>query len=569
MAPPDRSSHHRTPLSSATGLRARLRAIDGGPFQSYRRIVGEHELGDFRLTVVSVPPDALGGPARLRLGIDRARAGLEAPWTREPSARLVLEDAVARAASHAIDALNGPSSASAPGSGRVWIDPPGPWLSERTSARVGDDGLDVSLAFDLPAAARRVRGQQAEAILFEQLPRVGMSALLFPQRRSNELRRRIEEAARRRAAAGGLSGRGLAALVPVSALQGRTIEPRRLTTIETPDGPVAGLAIPTGITLFVTTGVSGAGGWLRGLVAGSVPAPSGAPIFAGPVAILRASRRAFGPVDLGAFVRACPDVPDPGRYATEDAPAPLALAASLMEAIEAGARIFMLDEDDVPAGAFGGDALMEGVVADTPSLAPFAARLADLRDRWGLSFLVAARGMGRWCELADAIFVLRDDRFEDATDAVRQSAWTRFARPSATSRAVPVRPATRSVRVATTGAAGALKVAAWGVRGVRVGEDLVDLTDTTLVGDPARLRCVAALLKRAASLASAWSPVEDLMDALEAAAVRDALDQLEEPGLVDLARPSRIEIANALVRWKRVTFRADAGRLPKPAEDLQ
>jgi len=149
----------------------------------------------------------------------------------------------------------------------------------------------------------------------------------------------------------------------------------------------------------------------------------------------------------------------------------------------------------------------------------------------------------------------------------RQPAWTPATRAGATSHAVPGRPPTRSIRVATTGSPGGLKVAAWGGRGVRVGEDLVDLTDTTLVGDPARLRAVAALLKRAASLASAWRPVEDVLDALEAATAREALSGLEEPGLVDLARPSRIEIASALVRWKRVTFRAVADKLPMTAED--
>jgi hypothetical protein len=545
-----------------------LRSIDGGPFQAYRRILGEHELGDFQLTVLSVPPDALGGPARLRLSIDRARAGLDAAWSRNATARLVLEDAIVRAASRAIDELNGPSAASAPGSGRVWIDPPGPELAERTTARVGDDGLDVSLAFDLPAAGRRVRGQQAELILFEHLPRVGMSALLFPLRRVNELRRQVDAAARRSAAAGALSGNGLAALVPLSALAGRTVAPDRCATIETPDGPVAGLAVPTGITLFVTTGVHGVGAWLRDLVTGSGPVPGGVAILAGPVATLRASRRAFGPLDLGMFVQACPEVPDPEHFATGDAPAPLALAASLVEATEAGARILMLDEDDIPVGAFGRDARMQGVIGDTPALHPFAARLAELRDRWGLSFLIAARTLGGWCDVADTVFILRDDRLEDATDAVRASVRTRLSRGSASFRALPERPPTRIMRVVTTGPPGALKVAAWGGRGVRVGEDLVDLKGTTLVGDAARLRTIAALLKRTASLASAWRPVEDVLDALEAATAREVIEQLEEPGLVDLARPSRIELASALGRWKRVMFRSEAVRLRRTAEDV-
>jgi len=584
MAPPDRSSRYRTgparphpdvpsaarvaPRAPGTGLRGLLRTIDGGPFQAYRRILGEHELGDFRLAVLSVPPDALGGPARVRLSIDPARAGLDGAWWRGETARVVLEDAIVRAAARAIEELTGPSVASAPGSGRVWIDPPGPDLVERTGARVGDEALDVSLAFDLPAAMRRVRGQQAEAIVFEHLPRVGMAALLFPLRRVNDLKPQVEAMARRHAAAGALSGRGLVALVPSSSLPGRTVSAGGGTTIDTPHGPVSGLAVPTGITLFVTDGVSGAGAWLRDLVAASGHAAGETAILAAPVATVRASRRAFGPLDVRAFVRACPEVPDPEAYVSDEAPAPLAVAASLIEAVEAGARVLVLDEDDIPAGAFGRDGRMQRIVGGTPPLVPLTERLADLRDRWGVSFLIAARALGGLCDVADTVFILRDGGIEDATEAVRGVTRAAPGRALEKSRSVAAPPATRSMRVVTDGPPGGLKVAAWGGRGVRVGEDLVDLSDTTLVGDPARLRAVAAILKRAASVASAWRSVEEVLDALEAETVRTALDRLEESGLVDLARPSRIEIASALVRWKRVIFRVAAGTLRQSAEDL-
>ena len=125
------------------------------------------------------------------------------------------------------------------------------------------------------------------------------------------------------------------------------------------------------------------------------------------------------------------------------------------------------------------------------------------------------------------------------------------------------------MRIATAHDPLRLKVGTWGRRGVRVGDDLIDLSDTSLVADPARLRAVAALLKRAASEATDWRPVGEVLDVLEAASARPLLDRLEEPGLVDLARPSRIEIAAALVRWKRVAFRVSAGTLSPTVEDPQ
>ncbi len=552
--------------ASGTGLRGLLRAIDGGPFHTYRRILGDHEIGDFRLAVSSVPPDALAGPARIRLSIDRARAGLDGAWWRGKVARLVLEDAMIRAAARAIDELAGPSPSSAPGSGRVWIEPPGRDLLDRTCARVGDESLDVSLAFDLPAAARRVRGRQAEAILFEHLPRLGMAALLFPLRRVNDLKAHLEAVVRRRDAADALTARGLVALVPASALQGRAVPPTARATIDTAHGPVSGLAIPSGITRFVTDGVSGAGAWLRELIAAAGTASGRTTIIAGPVATVRASRRAFGPIDLRAFVRACPEVPEPEAWGSDDAPAPLALAASFVEAFEAGARILLLDEDDIPAGALRWDGPMQHLLGrDATPLVPVNERLLDLRDRWGVSVLIACRATGPLSEFADTVFVLRDDRIEDWPAAIRMTTQARAAAWAVPSRPAVERPTPRSIRVATEGAPRTLQVANWGVRGVRVGEDLVDLSDTTLAGDTARLRTIAALLKVAAFEASSWRPLGDVLDVLEAATARDELDRLEEPGLVNLARPSRIDIMSALVRWKRVTFRVGPGTLRRPA----
>ena len=107
------------------------------------------------------------------------------------------------------------------------------------------------------------------------------------------LKAQDEALTQRRAAAGVLSSRGLAALVPAAALHGRSVSPESCATIETTFGQVAGLAIPTGITLFVTPGVSGAGAWLRELVAETGSAQGAPAILGGPVATLQASRRAF------------------------------------------------------------------------------------------------------------------------------------------------------------------------------------------------------------------------------------------------------------------------------------
>jgi predicted ABC-class ATPase len=177
--------------------------------------------------------------------------------------------------------------------------------------------------------------------------------------------------------------------------------------------------------------------------------------------------------------------------------------------------------------------------------------------------VIAARAIGDLCEVADTVLVLQDDRLEDVTEASR-----RIARATSTFREAPSGPATtrppvRQVRVVAGD--GGDKAGVWGGRGVRVGDDLVDLSDTAIVRDGGRLRAMAALLKHALGTAPTWRPIADVLDELESACARDALSALEEPGLHDLARPSRLEIADALARWKRVEFRAAPGTLRQPA----
>lgn len=543
-----------------------MRAIDGSPFQAYRKIRGEHELGEFRLTVLSVPADALAGPARIRLAIDRSRAGLEGPWSRADAARVVLEDAIVRAAVHAIEESAGPATSSAPGSGRLWVAPAGADIVERTSATVDATSVSLTLSFDLPAVSRHVRGDQAATVLFERLPRIGMAALLFPPRRAAALEARVEALARHREASAALAARGLAAVIPEGSLPGRAVPPGLKVSIATSRGAVTGLGLPRGITLIVGGDVAGPGVWLRTLAEVPGTAPEDAAACDGPVARIRASGRALGPVDLSAFVLACPEAPRPDAYAAETVPAPLLAAAAVVEAVEAGAKVLLIDEDDLPAAALTRDGRMQRVLDDASTpLIPLIDRLADLKDRWDVSIVIAARALGDLCEAADVVLVLRDGRIEDATETSR-----RVTRSTSTFRLASSRPAAglpkpRTMRIQVDAPAASLKVGVWGARGVRVGDDLIDLGDVAIGLDPARLRGLAALLKRAASVAATWRPVGDVLDALEAASARPNLDALEEPGLYDLARPTRLEIAEALVRWKRVAFRAAPVTLRAPA----
>ena len=67
-------------------------------------------------------------------------------------------------------------------------------------------------------------------------------------------------------------------------------------------------------------------------------------------------------LNLRAFFRSLPDGTDVADYSSESAPASVSQAANLLEALEMGCRVLLLDEDDCAVDFMGRDARMQALV---------------------------------------------------------------------------------------------------------------------------------------------------------------------------------------------------------------
>ena len=115
--------------------------------------------------------------------------------------------------------------------------------------------------------------------------------------------------------------------------------------------------------------------------------------------------------DISLFIDNLPNGCDTTCFSTLDASGSTSQAASAIEAIEAGCRALLIDEDTSATNFMVRDALMAAVVSpEHEPITPFVARVRDLWEKAGISSVIVAGSSGAFFEVADT--VLQMERYE-------------------------------------------------------------------------------------------------------------------------------------------------------------
>ena len=548
-----------TPPPTRDAFRLLLREIDGSPYARYGRLVGVHALPPFELEVERIPADPFAGPARIQLRLPLQSTGIPAELLRSPLQRLAVEDFLTRGAAEALRDLFGRAGTMPPGSGRLLIEPPGPAVLARTTCRVTEAAVALRLSADLPARGRQALGLQAEVLLAETLLRLGTATLTVSRRRLESLRAHVAAVVDHAAIQEALATRGLVAFVADGARPGRDpggLGPHRealpfhapessaVTLVLPHAGSVRGLGIPAGVTLLVGPAFHGKSALLSALVASVRPHPPGdgrerIAVLPTALAVRAEAGRAIRRLDLSAFLL---DLPGGGPVAdvtTDDAPAALAQAAAVVEAVEAGSTLLLVDEDAAAPGFLVRDARMQRLAPRPPgSLVTLLERVRALSEKLSVSTLIATAGAGDYLEVADTVLRVQDFALEDVTAQARE-----IARATASMRlAEPLPELVPPSRREGARAMPGLRAGPAGARSVRLGDEILDLAALDGFTESGEVRALAHRLARiAARLGPGVTPAE--------AVVQDAAEAVDAAG-EDLAEPRTVDVYAALVRWR-------------------
>jgi predicted ABC-class ATPase len=574
-------------------LRRILARIDGRGYKAYEEIEGAYEGPGWVLYVDHVQGDPFAPPSKVRVRVDGRRAGFPADVYRTSVRRVALEDFLARRVRQSIDAVSRGRRGSGK-SGVIWVDAGGQEVLERTAVRVRPEWIECRLQVGLPAAGRTVLGRQAEEMLCREVPEIVRRSLFWTEVPEGECRRFIECVENQEAIRAQLRERRLVAFVadgsilprrsgvselPLErAIPFRSPESLRVTmAVPNPvlwNGRVhdtlTGMGIPEGVTLIVGGGYHGKSTLLRALERSVYPHIPGdgreyVVTREDAVTIRAEDGRRIERVDLTPFIGQLPYGQRTDDFSTENASGSTSQAANILEALEAGSRLLLIDEDTSATNFMVRDARMQALVAkELEPITPFVDRVRELYERLGVSTILVMGGSGDYLDVADTVILMREYVPEDVTAEARRiaRAYPTQRRPEAPrpiERVVERVPCAESLDPSR--GRREVKIDAKAVDLILFGETAIDLRAVEQIVDLSQTRAIGYALHCAAErFMDGRRTVREILDELERLFAREGIDVLdpfrhgeEHPG--NFARPRRYEIAAALNRLRTVRMR--------------
>ena len=574
-------------MTPSEGLRETLRAIDGRGYKAYRDIAGAWSIPGATVFVDHVQGDPFASPSRLRLRVDQVAAQWPASLFANRARRVAFEDHLARRVRDAIgDVVAGRRRSGK--SGAVFVDAGQQAVLERNAATACGAFVEVRLEVGLPAAGRRVLAGEAEALLCADLAELADRALHAHARAIEEATLAADTAENQLALQQQLDERALVAFVADGAVLPRAAghsqrvmdvgavpfeaPPSLRVALDVPhavDGAtsITGMGIPCGVSLIVGGGFHGKSTLLQALeraVHPHLPGDGRERVATHRTATkIRAEEgRPVTGCDIHAFIDDLPGGRSTRRFSTADASGSTSQAAAIVEAIEAGSQLLLLDEDTSATNFLVRDARMQALVArEHEPITPFLDRARELHDRLGVSTILVVGGSGDGFDIADTVIEMHAYRASDATDRAREVAARIPTGRDRTPGAEFERPAARIPDAASLDARKGRRevhVDARNTDGIRFGTEDIDLRAVEPLVEASEARAVGHALVQCRSFMGPDVTVPDLLDALDDWIDAHGIGALDRRA--NLARPRRFEVAAALSRLRSLQLHNSADR---------
>ena len=574
-------------MQTSAQLRTQLQAIDRRSYPAYKSLAGGYRFGRYTLWIDHVQGDPFASPSSLRVEVPAEEAGFPPRLLQEAWGRTALEDFLIRRFAARMEAYNFKAKGSGK-SGLLSISRCGQEVLERSACRIRNGAVTLRFHVGFPAFGRTISAGELEKILFSFLPECVEQSLLYRNLDGKQAEAAVFLAEDQQALREILKREHLAAFVANGSLLPRKsgvsdlpmkdsvpfVSPASLERafVLPHRGEIRGMALPRGITLIVGGGYHGKSTLLDALQMGVYNHIAGDGrefVLADETAVkLRAEDgRSVRNVDISLFINGLPNKKDTQNFSTPDASGSTSQAAAVIEGIEAGTTLFLIDEDTSATNFMVRDELMQQVIRrNQEPITPFLERARDLYDKDGISTILVAGSSGAFFYIADTILQMDSYRPLDITDAVKTLCRTHAApRTQAPDYALPSferrLPAAgnqghgRGPRGAEDGRRGernGRKIKTMGKDAFSIDRETVDLRFVEQLADPEQTSALAHLLRFG---------LDQVIDGRKT--VRQTADQiwntLEQKGWepfcgsyvpCGLAKPRRQELFACLNRWR-------------------
>ena len=413
-------------------LYQKIRSLQGKNYGLYKSLADRSwDFGDFVLEFLHVQGDPYAPASRVMIKASLLMLGFPSEWGGSFERRLALSDYLYRRLSSLVREKYPDRDAS------VVFDTAGPEMLVRNALWVDNGELRACLQVRLPGDGRKIQAEAAAEILTMVLPDL-VSAALYNSGESKkdgvepELVEHYRVLAERKEILSQLEERGLCAFVPDGAVLPRAsglselpmegavpfVAPEEMAVTLVANGrEIRGMGIPKGITVISGGAFHGKSTLLQALTKAVYPhipgdGREGIVVSESAVRVGVEDGRSVRGTDLSQFVRDLPGGISTKNFTTACASGSTSEAANLMEAMEAGSDVFLIDEDSSAVNFLIRDVRVRKLLGDDREpLIPLTDRIREIKGR---SFILVAGACGDFLDLADNIIVMASYKAECA-----------------------------------------------------------------------------------------------------------------------------------------------------------
>ena len=432
-------------MKTATGkdLRDLLLSIDHRGYPAYKETRGRWRYDGYTLSIDHVQGDPFATPSSVSVIVPGTSAGFPEDFYATSNRRIALQDHLLRLFERALHKTGDAGSGK---SGQVATSRPGQEILERTALRISQADGSVTARFEIgfPANGRTINVRPLLQILEGLLPEVIRRTLTWKGVNQRKVLAVLNLADDQLALRSALEPAGLCAFVADGSILPRqsgisqlpmkdavpTCSPESLAVeVELPHrGKVRGMGIKKGITLIVGGGYHGKSTLLQALERGVYDHIEGdgrelVVTDRTAVKVRAEDGRSISGTDISLFIHDLPNGKDTIRFSTEDASGSTSQAANVIEAVEAGTRVLLMDEDTSATNFMVRDALMARVVSkEKEPITPFISRMRGMKEQAGISTVLVAGSSGAFFHVADTVIQMDQYRPVEITEKAKAAA---------------------------------------------------------------------------------------------------------------------------------------------------
>lgn len=427
-------------MKSSDDLKKELYAIDGRGYNSYKSLAGQYDFNKYILSIDHVQGDPFAAPSRVRLIMDQRVANIPKELFDKDHKRIAVQDFLTRLFYKNIDAY-GKRVFGSGKSGLISISKCPQEILDRTSVIINEKELQVRIEVGFPARGRSVLARELEKILYDFLPQIIENSIIYNNIDKNKLMDRVRLVEDQVYIRRELEKRNLVAFVANGSILPRESgvstkalkagikfeSPKSLEmTFNPPNrGEIKGMGIPKGISLIVGGGYHGKSTLLRALELGvynHIEGDGREFVITDETALkVRAEDgRVIHKDDISLFINNLPNKKDTKAFSTENASGSTSQAANIIEGIESGTKLFLIDEDTSATNFMIRDDVMQKLVAkEKEPITPFIEVVKPLYEQMGISTIIVVGSSGDFFDIADTVIQMDAYEPKDVTEKAK------------------------------------------------------------------------------------------------------------------------------------------------------